>query len=1047
MSLSGGNPGSVAAAERRYLTIVFSDLADYTRLSEQLDAEDLLDVQTRYQRLALEIVERYGGFVSSFSGDGILIYFGYPVAHENDAERAVRASLELVQAVQSLDLHLPDQPAIRLTVRVGLHTGPVLVGPELASGGILEHAAVGQAVNLASRLQSIAPPNSVLVSNETLELVEGLFDSTSLGSRSIRGLSLPVAVHQVTRARPSTRRGSARFRRGATRMIGRTDVIDLMWRSWADVQSGSKRHILFVIGEAGLGKTRLAMELAQRAQQQSGNVLQINCHELFSGTPLYAVAATLWARAGVGPDDDDTVRTDKLGALLERLGLRNAENIETANSLFEILGVRRAGPQGAAPVGLKQRQFDLFLALLRETTSRGPLVLWVEDAHWLDPSSAELLADLSAHVAEAPILFLVTARSIPGQLALPEADKVIHLAPLSEHECLELAHSVPGAKTLSSEVLDRAVTLADGNPLFVEQLTLSLIDSQSQSPHGGARDNALPLTLAEIISEKLDRLPGGRRIVQASACLGRSFTPKFLELLLDNQQTQHAELLEQLVKADILRIQEGTAELRYEFCHALLQRAASDSLVQSERRAIHGRIARVLASGGTGPVIPEVLAHHLTTAGQFQEAVGAWLQAGIAAARRSAYVEAIAHIERGLELLTQVADLKMRETLEIGLQAALIGPLTAIGGPTSERMLKCCQRGLQLCKDGPPSPLMFAFLFGQFSHAVCRGNGPLATSSAELFLSVAQNANYESGQVIGHRLLGLCRLTQGNVGKSVEALEASLQLYSAERDEAATHVFGQNTQVHSRSVLSLSLLHAGRIDEALRVGNEALQSIDELQHPHSSALALGYVGGWVFGLCGAVNQQMHAARRLVTLAEQHRLQSFRIFGQAFIGWALCRSGDLPQGITILEQAVKELEAVEFWLSLPGHMAVLADAMRVVGRRREAMDLCARALRHVTTAGERLHEPELKRVLAMTMRDERGRADDEVRELLHSAIGSARELGLPLFELRVLQSMKTCLGEGRLDTEATHRLRELSYLQGLEERAARFIGSTYPYTTN
>lgn len=1047
MGLSSGNPGSVGAAERRYLTIVFSDLAGYTGLSEQLDAEDLLDVQTRYQRVALEIVERYGGFVSSFSGDGILIYFGYPVAHENDAERAVRAALELVQAVQTLDLNLPDKPDIRLTVRVGLHTGPVLIGPELASGGILEHAAVGQAVNLASRLQAIAPPNSVLVSKETLELVEGLFDSTSLGALSIRGLSLPVTVHKVTRARPSTRRSGARFRRGATRMIGRTEVIDLMWRSWADVQVHSRRHSLFVIGEAGLGKTRLAMELVQQAQQQSGNVLQINCHELFSGTPLYAVAATLWASAGVGPDDDDTARTDKLGALLEGFGLRGDENIETAKSLFEILGVRRAGAQAPAPVALKQRRFDLLLALLREMASRGPLMLWVEDAHWLDPSSAELLTDLSARVAEAPILFLMTARQIPEQLALPEPDKVIPLVPLSEHECLELAHSVPGATTLAAEVLDRAVALADGNPLFVEQLTLSLIDSQSQSPRSGARDNALPLTLAEIMAERLDRLPGGRRIVQVSACLGRSFTPEFLGLLLEDRQTQHAEVLEQLVKADILRIQEGTAELRYEFRHALLQRAASDSLVQSERRAIHGRIAKSLGSGDTGPVIPEVLAHHMTAAGQYQEAVGAWLQAGITAARRSAYVEAIAHIELGLELLAQIPDPKTREALEIGLQAALIGPLTAIAGPTSEKMLKCCQRGLQLCKDGPPSPLIFAFLFGQFSHAVCRGNGPLATTSAELFLSVARNAKYESGQVIGHRLLGLVRLGQGNVGKSVEELEASLQLYSPARDEAATHVFGQNTQVHSRSLLSLSLLHAGKIDEALRVGNEALQSIDELQHPHSSALALGYVGGWVFGLCGAGNQQMHAARRLVTLAEQHRLQSFRIFGQAFIGWALCRSGDLPQGIMILEQAVKELEAVEFWLSLPGHMAVLADAMRRAGRRDEAVDLCGRALRHVATAGERLHEPELKRVLAMVRRDQRGRADDEVRELLRSAVGSARELGLPVFEFRALQSMQACLADEQLETEATRRLTELSYLQGLEERAARFIGSTYPHKTN
>jgi len=859
--------GSVTVAERRYLTIAFSDLADFTELSEQLDPEDLREVQKEYQRLAVEIMERYGGFVSSFAGDGILTYFGYPVAHENDAERAVRASLELVHTLSNLDLSIPGQPDFRLKVRVGLHTGLALIGPELASGGILEHGAVGQAVNLASRLQAMASPNSVLVSKETLELVEGSFDSTSLGMRNVKGLSRPVAVHSVTRVRPSTRSG-ARFRRGATRMIGRAAVVDLMRHCWADVRTESRRRILFVVAEAGLGKTRLAMELCQEAQLQPGNMLKLNCHELFSGTPLYAVAAALWANAGANPEDDDTVRTGKVGTFLGGFGLRTAENIETADSLLEILGVLRLGTQRVVPIDIKRRQFDLLLALLRQTVSRGPLLLWVEDAHWLDPSSAELLTDLLARVVEAPILLLATTRLRPDKVALPKADDVIHLEPLSGPECLELAQSVPGAGSLPSETLSKAVALADGNPLFVEQLTLSLIDSQGRPPRRNVKDEALPLTLAEMMSERLDRLPGGRRIVQVSACLERSFTPKFLELLLASHQGQHTEVLDRLVKADILRIQKDTAELRYEFHHALLQRAANDSMIQSERRAIHTRIAEALTSGTTGPVIPEVLAHHLAAAGQISEAIGAWLQAGVTAARRSAYVEAIAHVERGLELLTQIPDAKDREAFEMRLQAALIGPLTATTGPTSEKLLRCCQRGLQLCKEGPPSPLIFAFLFGQFSHAVCRGNDALSATSADLFLSVAREAKYESGQVIGHRLVGLARLNQGDVQKSIEEFEASLQLYSPERDEAATHVFGQNTQVHSRSLLSLSLLHAGRVDEALRAGTEALLSIDELQHPHSSALALGYVGGWVFGLCGAGDQQMHAARRLVTLSER-----------------------------------------------------------------------------------------------------------------------------------------------------------------------------------
>ena len=387
------------------------------------------------------------------------------------------------------------------------------------------------------------------------------------------------------------------------------------------------------------------------------------------------------------------------------------------------------------------------------------------------------------------------------------------------------------------------------------------------------------------------------------------------------------------------------------------------------------------------------------------------------AGRRSAYVEAVTHLERGLELLVHIPNSPARDQLETGLQAALIGPLTATAGPTSHKMLECCQRGLQLCKQaGTPNPLVFAFLFGQFSHATCRGNGPLAASSAELFQSVALKVGYKSGQVIGHRMLGNIHLSRGDHANAIRELEASLKLYSAERDAAATHVFGQNTQVHSRSLLSLSLMHAGRIDEALRVGIEALTSIDELRHPHSSALALGYVGGWVFGLCGAAAPQMDAARRLVSLAEHHRLQNFRMFGQAFIGWSLCQSGDLSQGIAILEEAVHDLEAVEFWLSLPGHVAVLADAMRLAGRLSDAAALCTRALKFAAV-NERLHEPELKRIQALIAHDKQRGADKQVCQMLRDAVEVAHELGLTLSEYRALQTMRACLGDQGLDTGA------------------------------
>ena len=1034
--------GSDGFVEQRYLTIVFCDLCDFTWLSDQVDAESLHIVRDAYQRQALEVCARYGGFVSNFTGDGILIYFGYPSARENDAERAVRASLDLVDAVKKLSLGIATMPELRLNARVGLHTGLVLMAPERSSAGVLEHSVVGQAVNLASRLQVIAEPGAVIVSRETHELVENLVESEFLGLQSIRGIGQPVGAYKILGSRQSSSRSGGRFRRGGTRLVGRSAALDEIRSEWANTLETSRAHTAVLEADAGLGKSRLALEFCRLTELQADALLQVNCYELFSQTPLYPITSALWARANLSSQDTDEARLGKLRKFLESFGLNTAENMETATSLFESLGTPLVVAAGSIPAEVRKRQFSLLTAILHETIKRGPHVLWLEDAHWLDPSSAELLLELAIRVADMPSLFLVTTRHpAPTYLSNIKSSTTTKLGPLSTVDCIELAYSVPGAKPLPPETINQIVELADGSPLFVEQLTLSLIDSHNRTPGSGARKDVFPLTLAEMISERLDRLRDGRHVVQLAAFLGRSFAQETLEELLDKKSGELGALLDQLVTAEILRRQDGRDG--YEFRHALLQHAAYDLMLPSARRAAHLRIAEALVAAQGAPTLPEVLAHHWTAAGRPKEAVDAWLRAATLASRRSAYAEAIAHIERGLGLVGQIPDASTSMALELGLQASLIGPLTATGGATHEKVLACCQRGLQLCNDGPPSPLVFAFLFGQFTHAICRAKTDLATTSAERFLSTAANARYESGKVIGHRLTGMVCLGKGQVSKSIDELGKSLDLYEPARDEAATHVFGQNAQVHSRSLLSFALLHAGRIDEALRAGHGALQSLDELKHPHSSALALGYVGGWVFGLCGLTAELMAASRRLITLAEKHDIGNMRRFGQAFIGWALCQAGDVSQGIAYLDQAVTELESIGFRLTLPTHMSILADALRQVGRRDEASSLCRRALEIVEDGGERLPEPEIFRVqalLAAGNKDERS-----AREIFCSAVTSAQRVESVLVEYRVLRTMSDTLGPRALDSQMLARLEALAHLGRLKDAALRVFSPTISAT--
>jgi class 3 adenylate cyclase/predicted ATPase len=1033
--------GSTAAAragapQRRYLTILFCDLVGYTELAEQLDPEDLRDLQLQYQRLALTVMERYGGFVAQFSGDGVLVYFGYPTAHENDAERAVRAGLELSDRLVELNGKLRSQQLPEIAMRIGIHTGLIVIGSELASGGAQDHSIVGEAANLAARLQAVAPTNSVVVSGEMFELISGLFDYESLGPKRFKGITRIIPVYKVTKARVGIARSYDRGRRGAPLFVGRAQPLERVLERWNQVKLDSQCKTILITGDAGVGKTRLGLEIIKHPELADTNVLRIHCHDIFANTPLYSIAMFVWAQAGLAVDDDKAVRAQKLASLLDSFGLNNPENQDIISSLLGVSLTSTIEASAPTPFLFKRKQFSLLGSLFEQMARKQPTLLWADDVHWIDASSAELLQEIVKRLADAPVLVLLTGRSFPKSPALPNADDVIDLTQLDVKACFELARTIPGAEDLSDDDLTRAVEAADGIPLFVEYLVLSLVDQKERASGAARKRGDLPLTLAAMMSERLDRLAGGRQVVQAAACIGRPFTADFLAALLQENVVKVLGPLEALVDAEILRLNHDGHEIRFEFRHALLQRAAYESMVQAERRATHAGIVKEMQQYVVaGPLVPELIAHHLTGSGQFQEAAKMWLNAGMNAARRSAHIEAIEHLRRGLSQLNEVSPPELRRQLELSLQAALIGSLTASQGPTSAALSECCQRGLALCKEGEPTPLVFPFLFGQFTYAMCRGRIEDAAPMAQLFLSLATSKSYDSGRVIGHRIMGMTLFGRGDAAKAKEQLELSLALYSAERDEASTHMFGQNTQVHSRSLLSLALFCLGRVDEALQVGLDALAAADALRHPHSTALAQGYVGGWVFGLCGAKAELKREAQQLIALSEQHRLGPFRLFGSAFLGWALCQHGDLEQGVAMLKKSLDRLQSIEFHLSIPGHLAILADAQRRQGNVDDAQDSCARAFELIADGGDRWTEPEIRRIDALIANDLKSLSTELIEAKFRGAVECARSLGFPIFELRGLLSLQAFLGPDRRDIAVESRIRELSHLQNLDRRVA------------
>lgn len=1032
-------------AERRFLTIVFVDLVGYTALSERLDPEDLGKLQRTYQALALETMERYGGFVARFVGDGILVYFGYPRAHERDAERAVRAALELLERLRKARIEIEGHAVEGIDARVGIHSGLVVVAQELMSAGASMTGIVGEAANLAARVQAEAPAGGVVISRDTLDLVEPLADCEPLGMRRFKGLTRDVGVFRVRSVQPVARRLPTSFQRGSTRMVGRQETLDSLAARWDGVCRKAQCQTVALVGEAGAGKTRLVVELCNRLEPAGVRVLQVSCHEMFSRTPLYPVTTFLGTQAGLTLEDTPEQIHRKLAALLDEAGMNTPDNHEVLSALLGFSVPVSGGPVAPTPQVLRRKQYDIVVATIRQLAQRQDTLLWIEDTHWLDPSTAELLQELVTALDDAPVMVLLTMRSFPSGPALPQADEVVRLARLGDSDCRDIARSVPGAEVLPADLLEQAVRSAEGVPLFVEHLVISLLDERE---HGNVRNRRLggvPLLLAEMLSERLDRLPGGRRIVQAAACIGRSFAPEFLLAVLDEQAATVAQPLDELVAAELLVPRSTGGEVRFEFRHALLQRMAYESMVQTERKAMHGRIVDVLRQPlAARATPPEVLAHHLTEAGRAVEAIEAWLQAGAGAAARSADVEAVDHLRRGLSLLEKIDDPGQRRQLELKLQVTMMGSILATQSATSPELHACCERGLELCAQGEPTPLVFPFAFGEFTHVNCRGDAHEAEQLARMFLSLSERNGFDSGRVIGHRMLGMAFMSQARGAEAREQIETSLDLFVPERDAASTRMFGQSTEVHSKSLLGFTLFCLGEIDRALEVGVDALRTADALRHPHSTAIPLVYVGGWVFGLCDAAEAMRVESRRLLHLAEQHRLTGFRAQGMAFFGWAMCQQGQLAQGAAAIEQAVAAFDAVSFRISQAGHIANLAEAQRRLGRLREAAASAARAV-DLVAAGSQWLEPEALRISGLVAADTQPKGD-KGEALLRRAAETAHAMGFPVFERRALKSLSTYLAARAPDAGVEARLQALAHLDGLDRRVeqtlrARSVPST------
>src|SRR5919106_1858682 len=703
-----------AEAERRQLTVLFCDLVGSTQLSGQLDPEDLRAVVCAYQEAAAAVIQQYAGHIAQYLGDGLLVYFGYPTAHEDDARRAVHTGLGIVQAIATLNTHLAAQYGVELAVRLGIHTGPVVVGV-MGGGGRHEHLALGETPNIAARLEGLAPANTVVISAVTARLVGGAFALEDVGTHTLRGIAEPMTISRVRGLLATPSPDEEFVAATAPVLVGREEESGLLRRRWNQSQAGLGQ-VVFVSGEAGIGKSALVQGLRTQVRAEGLPRTAFRCPPYHRAGALFPVIPRLEHLWQFAPDDTPATRLIKLEAGLRPFGLPLAEVVPLFAGLLAVpLPAERYAPLTGTPQHQKQQTLDTLLAWVAAQAERQPVLAVWEDLHWADPTTLEFLGLVIEQAPTVPMLHVLTSRPT-FRPPWPPRSHLTSLV-LNRLESLQVAALVTqrvGGKALPAEVVQHIVTKTDGVPLYVEELTKMLLASpllrEEAGRHyeltGPLRTLAIPDTLQDALMARLDQLPAAKEVAQLAAAVGREFTYDLVRRIAPQDEETLQAGLGQLVAAELLYQRGRPPRARYVFKHALIQDAAYASLLKSTRQQIHQRIAQVLEARFPALVEtqPELVAQHYTAAGCAEQAVAYWQRAGQQASDRSAYLEAVSHLTTGIELLKTLPETPAHTQYAVTLYIALGAALQITKGYTAPEVEQAYTQARAWCQQGGETP-------------------------------------------------------------------------------------------------------------------------------------------------------------------------------------------------------------------------------------------------------------------------------------------------------------------------------------------------------
>ncbi len=1030
-------------AEHRQLTVIFCDLVGSTALSEQLDAEDLREVIRSYQDVCASAVSRFEGYIAKYIGDGVLIYFGYPIAHEDDAQRAIHCGLAIVDQVKRLAKRLQKEKGIDLKVRLGVHTGPVIAG-EMGSGDTREeHAIVGKTPNIGARIEGIAEANSVVMSSDTYRLIKDDFVCRSMGFHTLKGISEPMEVYQALHETGvQDRLDKTASVKERVPLVGRDQELQEILKRWEHIENGLGQLVLLK-GEPGLGKSRLVKEFREQIVNQAHTEQECRCSPYHHNSVLYPLVNLLVKILQLHPEDPPASKLDKLEEFLSEYELPLSEAVPLIADLCSLSLEERYSPLQTTPQKIREKTLEVLANLLVEMAKRRPMLFIIEDLHWSDPTTQEFLNLLINRLSTVPILALLTFRPVfLPPWPLENFTTSIQLSSLSLEVIKPIIDGLAGGKSLPDEVLQQLIAKTDGVPLFVEELTKMVLESGLLEEQENSYELtaplptlAIPATIQGSLMARLDRLDSAKEIAQLGAVLGREFSYSWIQKLSSLEETALQHELQKLVDAELLDQEDVPPQANYMFRHALVQDTAYQSLLKSKRAQVHREIANLLET--KFPEItqnqPEFIAYHYSEGNMIEQAVKFWENAGKLALQRSAIAEAINHLNEGLRLVKMLPETPEQMRQEIELQMTLAMAMSLTPDMVSPKVGAVYTRTRELSEQLEDPRWLFRVLCGQANlYNTPKGELREICKYGERCMEAAEKLNDTALRIEAHHMLWTAKLHLGDcLGADIHA-SAIKACYNPDLHHELTYLYsGHDPGVCSNTCSAWIKWELGYPDQALQRAQYAVSLADQVGHPMSHGFAKHYIT-LIHYLRGEFRQAEERAQIQIAYCEEHGIFLWELLGRILLGATMVAQGkDISQGIEMSQNGLDFFQTSGFNIMLPFFFSLAAEAYRDAGQIEQGLKTLEEGLAFAQNSEEQLHVPELFRLKGELL-------------LMQSDTEENQQLAESLFKLALERASQQQTKS--LELRAVTHLAQLWKNQGRSKEAYQRLAPIYHWFT-